>query len=150
MARIRLCTILLVLLIGPVLIFAGAQDEVAAATQAWAEAINRHDVDRLLALYAPEAVVWGTMASTLLDTPEAIRDYFRGIADQPHGRVTLGEQRIRVYGALAINTGSYTFSNVRDGQPITSPARFSFVYHQRDGSWLIVDHHSSFALPPRP
>jgi uncharacterized protein (TIGR02246 family) len=150
MTRIRLCTILLVCLGGPVLIFAGPQDEVAATTEAWAEAVNRHDVDRLLALYAPEAVVWSTMASTLLETPEAIRDYFRSISDQPHGRVALGEQRIRVYGALAINTGSYTFSNVRDGQPVTSPARFSFVYHQWDGSWLIVDHHSSFVLPPRP
>jgi hypothetical protein len=55
-----------------------------------------------------------------------------------------------VYGEMAINTGSYTFSNVRDGQPVTRPARFSFTYRQRDGRWMIVDHHSSdVPSPPR-
>jgi hypothetical protein len=29
------------------------------------------------------------------------------------------------------------------------PARFSFVYRNRDGRWLIVDHHSS-AIPAPP
>jgi hypothetical protein len=64
----------------------------------------------------------------------------------------LGEQRIRVYGDLAINTGTYTFIGpARDaaGKPISRPARFSFVYRNRDGRWLIVDHHSS-AVPPPP
>ena len=62
----------------------------------------------------------------------------------------LGEQRILVYGDTAINTGLYTVSNLRDGQPVTTPARFSFTYRLKDGRWMIVDHHSSAVpAPPR-
>jgi uncharacterized protein (TIGR02246 family) len=130
---------------------AAPKDEVAAATQAWAEAFNSRNPERVLALYDSEAVLWGTISPTLRDTPDAIRDYFKGLPGQPQGRVTIGEHRIRVYGDTAIDTGYYTFSNVRDGQPVTNPARFSLTYRRRDGRWLIVDHHSS-AVPaaPRP
>jgi hypothetical protein len=38
---------------------------------------------------------------------------------------------------------------MRDGKPATIAARFSFVYRQRDGRWMIVDHHSS-AVPAPP
>ena len=127
---------------------AGPKEDVTAATQAWAEAFNSRDPERVLALYDPEAVLWGTVSPTIRDTPAAIRDYFKVLPAQPQGRVMLGEQHIRVYGPIAINTGSYTFSNVRDGQPVTVPARFSFTYRQRDGRWMIVDHHSSRVPPP--
>jgi hypothetical protein len=53
------------------------------------------------------------------------------------------EQRVRVYGDMAINTGTYTFSNVRDGQAVTIPARFSFVYRQRNGRWMSLRLYSS-------
>ena len=54
-----------------------------------------------------------------------------------------GEQYIRVYGDVAINSDDYTFTDVRDGTPVTTPARFSVVFANRAGTWLIVDHHSS-------
>jgi len=130
---------------------AGPKEDVSAATQSWAEAFNGRNPERVLALYDPEAVLWGTISPTLRDTPELIRDYFKGMPGQPQARVAIGEHRIRVYGDTAVNTGLYTFSNVRDGQPTTFPARFSFTYRQRDGRWVIVDHHSSAVpAPPRP
>jgi hypothetical protein len=62
---------------------------------------------------------------TLRDTPASIRDYFKGLPDQPpQVKVALGEQRTRVYGDTAINTGLYAFVNIRDGNPLTIPARF--------------------------
>jgi uncharacterized protein (TIGR02246 family) len=140
----------LLVLGAPALAPAGPKEDVAAATQAWADAFNSRDPERVLALYDPEAVLWGTVSPTLRDTPAAIRDYFKGMPSQPQFRVTLGDHRIRVYGPVAINTGSYTFSNVRDGQPVTFPARFSLTFQQRDGRWMIVDHHSSsMPSPPR-
>ena len=90
--------------------------------------------------------MWGTRSPTLRDKPATVRDYFNILRTvDPSYKVVLGEQRIRVYGGMAINSGTYTFSEVRDGQPTSRPARFSFVYRQRDGRWLIVDHHSSAA-----
>jgi len=144
MKRLMYVFAALLLLLGMVpAAWAGAKEEVAAATQAWADAGNSKDVERILALYDAEAVLWGTVSPTLRDSPAAIREYFKPGTNRPHLKGVLGEQRVRVYGDIAINTEYYTFSDMRDGQPVTIPARFSFVYRQRDGRWLILDHHSS-------
>ena len=132
------------------LTLADPKEDVGAATQAWADAMTSHDIDRVLALYDSEAVLWGTRSPTLRDTPPALREYFNILRTVPPSyKAVLGEQRIRIYGDIAINTGTYTFSEVRDGKEINRPARFSFVYRNRGGRWLIVDHHSS-AVPAPP
>jgi hypothetical protein len=66
----------------------------------------------------------------------------------PSYKVVIGEQRIRVYRDIAINTGTSTFSEIRDDKPISRPAQFSFLYRNRDGRWVIVDHHSSAVPAP--
>ena len=140
----------LLILGSPSLTMAGPKEDVAAATQAWADAMTSHDVDRVLALYDAEAVLWGTRSPKLRDTPPALREYFNILRTVPPSyKAVLGEQRVRIYGEIAINTGTYTFSEVRDGKEIARPSRFSFVYRNRDGRWLIVDHHSS-AVPEAP
>jgi uncharacterized protein (TIGR02246 family) len=140
----------LVLILSSVTAQAGSSEDVAAATQAWADAFNAHDLEKILGLYDTEAVLWGTVSPTLRDTPATIRDYFKGLPNQPaEVKVALGEQRTRVYGDTAINTGLYTFTIIRDGSPVPLPARFSFTYRRRDGRWLIVDHHSS-SVPAAP
>ena len=131
----------------------GAKEQVAAATRAWIDAMGSHDPERVVALYDPDAVLWGTTSPTLRDNPAAVRDYFNFLRSAPpYYKGVLGEQRIRVYGDLAINTGTYTFIGpARDaaGKPISRAARFSFVYRNRDGRWLIVDHHSSAVPAPK-
>lgn len=134
----------------PSLTLAGPKEDVAAATQAWIDAMTSHEVERVVALYDPEAVLWGTRSPTLRDNSASVRDYFNILRTVPPSyKAVLGEQRIRVYGDIAINSGTYTFSEVRDDKLINRPARFSFVYRNRDGRWLIVDHHSS-AVPAPP
>jgi uncharacterized protein (TIGR02246 family) len=130
---------------------AGPKEDVAAATRAWIEAMNSRDPERVVVLYDPEAVLWGTVSPTIRDSPSAIRDYFKTLpAFPPEYKGVIGEQRVRIYGDTAINSGTYTFSSVavRDGKPINIAARFSFVYRNRDGRWLIIDHHSSVVPAP--
>lgn len=146
----RLLILALVLILGvPVFATAGPKEEVAAATRAWKAAYDSRDPQKALALYDAKAVFWGTLSPTVRDTPDAILDYFKGMPATPHNRVKLGEQRIRVYGHIAINTGYYTFSVLRGDKRIDVPARFSFTYRLRDGKWMIVDHHSSRMPKPR-
>ena len=130
--------------------WAGDKEDVAAATSKWAEAFSDDKPDRILALYDKEAVLWGTLSPKRRDTPELIRDYFvTAFAALPGHKVSFGDQLIRVYGDMAINTGYYTFSFTKNGEPKTLPARYSFVFVKRSGRWMIVDHHSS-AMPTPP
>jgi uncharacterized protein (TIGR02246 family) len=127
--------------------WAGPKEEVAAATAQWATMFVDDNPDRILALYAPDAVLWGTLSPTVRQGPAALREYFvAAFKALPGHRVSFGEQLIRVYGKTAINTGYYTFSYVKDGETKSIPARYSFVFVKTDRGWLIADHHSS-AMP---
>ena len=120
-----------------------AKQQVAEATAAWVTAYNSRDPARITALYDPEAVFWGTTAKTVSANPASIAEYFKNAPKNPNARVSLGEQHIRVYGDVAVNTGYYTFSNIRDGKPVANAARYTFVYQNQGGKWMIIDHHSS-------
>jgi uncharacterized protein (TIGR02246 family) len=117
--------------------------ELSQATAAWVAAYNSRDPQRIAALYDPEAVLWGTTSATIRTSPAAIADYFKDARKRPEARVSIGEQHDRFHGDLRISSGTYTFTDVRDGQNISNPSRFSFVFRKRDDRWLILDHHSS-------
>jgi uncharacterized protein (TIGR02246 family) len=148
MKRHRSPVVLLLVLLGITgAVWAGPKEEVAAATAQWATKFVDDNPDQILTLYAPDAVLWGTLSPTVRQEPAALREYFvAAFKVLPGHRVSFGEQLIRVYGKTAINTGYYTFSYVKDGETKTIPARYSFVYVKTDRGWLIVDHHSS-AMP---
>ena len=149
MSRILCLVMSFLFLATPAVTLATPKDDVAAATQAWIDAMTSHDADRVMSLYDSDAVLWGTRSPTLRDNPTTVRDYFKILATVPPSyKAVLGEQRIRVYGDMAINTGTYTFSQMDDGKEVLRPARFSFVYRNRGGRWLIVDHHSSAVPEP--
>ena len=121
----------------------GGTDQVAAATAAWRAAYDSRDPARITAMYDSDAVLWGTTAKTVAANPAAVAEYFKDAGKRPNARVVFGEQHIRVFGDVGINTGYYTFSDVRDGQTVSVPARFTMAFRNRDGQWLIVAHHSS-------
>jgi uncharacterized protein (TIGR02246 family) len=151
MKRTRLSVMILALvaLVGGQSAWAQARDEVAAATAKWAEVFVDDNPDVILALYAPDAVLWGTLSPTIRQGPVALREYFvAAFKALPGHKVTFGEQLTRLYGNTAINSGYYTFSYVKDGETRTIPARYSFVYVKGDKGWLIVDHHSSAVPAP--
>ena len=118
--------------------------QVAAATDEWRAAYDSREPKRITALYAADAALWGTTLKAIATTPAAIADYFKGAPARPDARVVFGEQNIRVYGDLALNSGTYSFNGVRDGKAISLSARFSLAFRRQEGKWMIVDHHSSW------
>jgi hypothetical protein len=54
---------------------AGPKEDVAAATSTWAAALGEDDPDKVLPLYADDAVFWGTLSPTLRADRTALRDY---------------------------------------------------------------------------
>ena len=122
---------------------ANSMQQIAAVTEDWRAAYDSRDPKRIAALYASDAALWGTNLKAIAVTPAAVAEYFKDAPARPDARVVFTEQNVRVYGELALNSGTYTFNGVRDGKPTTSPARFSFAFRKLDGKWLIVDHHSS-------
>ena len=122
------------------------KDQVAAATKAWQAAYDSRDPKNIVSMYDAQAVLWGTSAKTIASNPAAVWEYFKNAAARPNARVVIGEQNIRVFGDTAFNSGYYTFTDLREGQWVSRPARFTLVFHSKAGQWLVVAHHSS-AMP---
>lgn len=116
---------------------------VERATHAWAEAYNTRDPARIVAFYEPDAVFWGTSMKVIATNRHAVAEYFKGAAKRPDARAKIGEQHVHVYGDMGFSSGYNTFTDVRDGKPIVNAARFTMIFHKRDGVWRLVHHHSS-------
>ncbi|HAC63119.1 MAG TPA: DUF4440 domain-containing protein, partial [Cyanothece sp. UBA12306] len=108
-------------------------------------------VDEVVALYAEDGVLWGTVSEQVRDTPAEIRNYFEYFAKLPQLSVSSYKGCVRMYNEnVAIHTGYYTFSYSKNGKIKEVPARYSFVYQKdRNNRWEIIEHHSS-ALPEAP
>jgi uncharacterized protein (TIGR02246 family) len=129
---------------------AGPQEDVAAAGQKWATVFADNNPDTIVALYAKDGVLWGTLSPSVRSDPASVKAYFVGAFQAlPKATVQFGDQLIRVYGDTAVNTGYYTFSYTKDGETKSIPARYSFTYVKDGNDWKIVDHHSS-AIPAPP
>jgi hypothetical protein len=102
--RLAVFTSLLILSV-PSLSSAAPKEDVASATQAWIDAMNSHDPARVVALYDPEAVLWGTQSPTLRDSPATIRDYFNVLSTvpQPSSRSPWRNASVREDGPEAID-----------------------------------------------
>lgn len=116
---------------------------------AWVEAFNSRDPRRIVALYAPTAVLWGTTATSMATTPDQIWDYFKNAGQRPATRVTIESNLARAFGDIAVISGTYTFADVTSGvRSNVRPARYTFVLQRTGGRWLIVEHHSSRVPQP--
>ena len=126
---------------------AASDAPIGQALRDWASAFNACMPKRSAALYAPEALLWGTVSPALIDTPEGVLQYFeRACLATPQPKVELGPSTIRVQGDSATASGTYVFTLGLQGQVRTVPARFSFTYHRSAQGWLVTSHHSS-AMP---
>lgn len=122
---------------------ADSKDEIATLTQEWIEAFAEHNVNRIIALYSKDALLWGTNGLTLRTTPEEVRGFFESAFGIPNIEVRFDNQTVRVFGDVAIAAGNYTFTGGGGDSRQDRPARYSFTFAKQDGRWLIVDHNSS-------
>lgn len=121
-----------------------SKQQVEAAFEAWLTAVSTGTPDAVEPLYAKDAVLLPTLAPAVHNTPALRHEYFVMFTAKKNLKGKVDESHIRVFGDVAVNSGLYTFTfENADGQTVSVPARYSFVYHKTPAGWLIVDHHSS-------
>jgi uncharacterized protein (TIGR02246 family) len=122
---------------------AASREAIEAASAAWVEAFNSRDAARLSALYDADAVVLDLDARSPVSGSAAIAQHYASASKRPTARFALGERSIRLMGESAIDSGTATVFEMREGNATTTPVRYSLTYRNRGGKWLIVDHHLS-------
>jgi uncharacterized protein (TIGR02246 family) len=149
MRRLALSAVALSLLAaGPAL--ADDTADVTAAIENWGKTVAdgcTSDPNKIVSLYAPDGVLWGTLSPSIRSGAAGIQDYFQAACVRlPKLTVEFKDHRVRVYGNTAVDSGTYVFSFEKEGAKADLPARYTFVLARDGGQWQIVDHHSS-AMP---
>ena len=108
----------------------------------WAEAVTSRDVERVVALYAHDAVLVPTLSNALRRNPFEIAEYFAEfLLGGPQPRILQGV--VREMGEVAVFSGLYRFTMTALPDRPEIDARFTFVYQRQEPGWTIVTHHSS-------
>jgi uncharacterized protein (TIGR02246 family) len=143
MGRYRWLMVLWILALTPTMALAGASEDVGAVVDRWMTAFNANDVDALVKLYAPDAILVGTAGLKPVEGSAGIHAYFSRLAKSGDKVVIDSRKTIVLDNNNAYVTGFYTFSAARNGEIRKSPAGFTMVLSKRGDDWLIVHHHSS-------
>ncbi|MFO0389064.1 MAG: SgcJ/EcaC family oxidoreductase [Alphaproteobacteria bacterium] len=117
--------------------------DVKAALNAWVEAIETGDVEKVVALYDKNSTMLSAFAIEPITSHKGLTEYYKKVVNEPEISIDVTTQDVRIFDNVAVNTGLYTFHWVQDGETMDVPSRFSFVYVLKDGKWAIISHHSS-------
>ena len=149
----RLVPLVLISLVfvSPTAAVAGPAEEANAALDAFSAAYSANDVERLVALYAPDVILLGTNSPVMSEGRDAVRAYFTNLKLAGSGnRNTIQERKtIVVNDDAVVVTGFYEFTRMQDGKPVPAPARFTALLTRQGGQWLIAHQHSSPRAAPK-
>ncbi len=130
-------------LLSPSIAAAGPAEEANAVVDRFSAAYNSNDPEAVVKLYAPNAILLGTVSPVISVGTEAIRTYFSMIKGSGNKNVIQERHAIVLGDNAAVVTGFYEFTRMKDGKPVPGPSRFTMVIARDGGEWRIVHHHSS-------
>ena len=107
-------------------------------------AVRARDFATGRALFAPDAVAFGTFAAAVSGLDNIEREQWRQIWPRIRDFSLDPNATIRAAGDAAwIATGWSSEATTPDGRPFRRPGRATFVLERRDGRWLAVHSHVS-------
>ena len=130
---------------------AGPAEDANAALDRFSAAYTANDIEALVQLYTPDAILLGTNSPVISVGRDAVRAYFTNLKLAGSGNKNEIQERrtIVVNDNAVVVTGFYLFTRMNEGQPVAGPARFTVLLTRNDGQWLIAHQHSSPRVMPK-
>ena len=124
------------------------QNGALSALHAWIDAVNRHDLEAIVAIFAPDASFFGTSTQTLGSSSEGIRQYFDVVLkNYAPLRAALGSVIVSELSPdSAVITGYDKWQVTLNGESVEGIGRLSVAVALRDNHWRIISFHRS-AMP---
>ena len=117
---------------------AGPTEDAAAVRAQWEQVYNSGDVDKFVALYTKDALLFGSTAQ-LFTGSEGVRTYFTKL---PAGiQAKMRDQHAIAVGPNVLLSSGFADFTLKDGTVL--PFRLTFAIVKVDGQWLIAQHHGS-------
>lgn len=118
----------------------GARAEIERLGRQWEEAANTGQVERLMEVYSPEAVILPPGGPTI-EGSETIRELFRQEFERFDTKIAFTTTEIVIEGDMAYRRGGYVWRGTPrgTGQPLETRNKFLEIWkRQPDGSWRIA------------
>jgi uncharacterized protein (TIGR02246 family) len=124
------------------------QNDALSVLDAWVDAVNRHDLEAIVAIFAPDASFFGTSTQTLVSSSEGIRQYFDVVLkNYAPLRAALGSVTVSELSPdSAVITGYDKWQVTLNGESVEGIGRLSVAVALRDNHWRIISFHRS-AMP---
>jgi uncharacterized protein (TIGR02246 family) len=129
-----------------------ARAEIDSLGRQWEESANTAQVERLVEIYAPDAVILPP-GGPVIEGSETIRELFRQEFERFDTKLAFTTQEIEVDGDMAYRRGRYVWRGTPrlSGQTIETTNKFLEVWRrQPDGSWRIAVDMWNPAETPAP
>jgi ketosteroid isomerase-like protein len=103
--------------------------------QRLAKAVLNGDLETYSAILAPE---WTTIDLTghILTKAQVVQEF--SAKDRQIEEAKIDDMKVKDFGDFAVVTGRSTFKGKYKGQPVSLVLRFTDVFINRDGRWLVV------------
>jgi uncharacterized protein (TIGR02246 family) len=128
-------------------VLAGPREDALAAYQKFFDLFTTNNHDRIVTLFAPDALFFGTRSTELATTQDEIRQYFVEALTGKRGLVkaTSFEQAALVLSdSIVAISGKWQSERTSEGKMVTAgPSRITVVMQRRGDRWLIVQFHNS-------
>ena len=128
-----------------------AQDGVKGVDEAWIQAVKAGNVDAVVALYAPDAVLYPPDAMEARGTA-AIRASYESMLSAVVVNDASIDSQYQTSGDVSVGFGKATLTMTPKGggSPQIMSVRVTAVARKIGGKWLYVVDHASAPLPPPP
>lgn len=116
-----------------------------AVLKTWMSHINAGDLEAILDMYDPEAVLIPTFSNRLLNSEEKRRKYFETLASREELSIALHEKTLAVQAvrdSLYSLCGIYCWRFAVEGELLSFEARFSYMVDLA-AERPILHHHTS-------
>ncbi|WP_128936368.1 SgcJ/EcaC family oxidoreductase [Bradyrhizobium zhanjiangense] len=123
----------------------GPKEDAYQVVAKWGKEFTDADVDAIAKLYAPDALMIGTLGKVVLTKPEQIRKYFDVALNtgKPRTATLDSSESLVVDDNTVVITGFDTLTGTKDGRQTIGKGRVTFVVAKRGSDWMIVHLHRS-------
>ncbi|MFK7925880.1 MAG: SulP family inorganic anion transporter [Bacteroidia bacterium] len=105
----------------------------------WSKAVNAHDIDSLMKLYAEEVIMIPAFSTRLRTNKDQVKNFYIDLFEKDEVEVSVHEISSQRVNGLKIDSGQYRVQWQSQSVKISNELRFSFVIKRGK----IVSHHSS-------
>ncbi len=123
---------------------AGPKEDAQAVFDKFLASFTAANEDEVVALFAPDALFWGTGSKTLVTTPEGVQQYFAVIRNKSAGEqvaTSLSTSAQVISDNAVFISGMWQVEIPAQDRKV--PLRVSLLVSKRGDRWQIVQFHNS-------